>query len=64
MNNKELRNLELAKLKLTLKEKNLEYIEKKVMVTSKKEKDISIFKKLKKEIARLNTIINEKEILS
>jgi ribosomal protein L29 len=60
----ELRKLDTVKLKETLKTKNNELMEKKIMYTVGKSKDTSVFNKLKKEIARINTVLKEKEILN
>lgn len=60
----ELRKQDIKKLEETLKKKENELMEKKIMYTVGKSKDISIFGKTRKEIARIKTVLREKEILN
>jgi len=59
----ELRKFDKKKLNDTLKEKHIELTDKRIMRNIGKSKDTSIFSKLKKEIARIKTVLKEKEIL-
>lgn len=60
----ELRKQDLKKLNNRLVELRKELAEKKLMSYVGKDKDTSIFKKTRKEIARILTIKKEKEILN
>ncbi len=60
----ELRKQDTKKLSESLGEKHNELVEKKIMYTVGKSKDTSIFSKLKKEIARIKTVLKEKEVLN
>ncbi len=61
---KELRQQDKKELQKTLVEKNKELIDKKLELKIGKEKNTSIVKKLKKEIAQIKTVIREKEVLN
>ncbi len=60
----DLRKLDTTKLTENLKTKNNELMEKKIMYTVGKSKDTSVFNKIKKDIARIKTVLKEKEILN
>ena len=60
----DLRKLDTTKLNENLKTKNNELMEKKIMYTVGKSKDTSVFNKIKKDIARIKTVLKEKEILN
>lgn len=61
---KDLRKQDEAKLRESLKKAEVELLEKKLKSTVSRDKNTSVFRKMKKEIARIKTIINEKEVLS
>lgn len=61
---KELREQDIHKLKAELANKLNEYAEKKALFGVKREKDTSMYRKLRLEIARINTLIREKEVLA
>lgn len=60
----DLRKLDTKKLTETLKEKQTDLLEKRIIRSTGKTKDTSVFSKLRKDIARVKTVIKEKEILS
>lgn len=60
----EYRKIETAKLKEDLKKLQKEFMDKKLMHKMGKEKDTSKLVKLKKDIARIKTVISEKEVLN
>jgi ribosomal protein L29 len=63
MKTKELREQDINKLRSTLADISRDYAEKRTLFRVKRAKDTSFFKKLRRDMAQLNTIIKEKEIL-
>lgn len=61
---KELRKETKENLLEQLKKKRIELADKKIMFSIGKEKNTNLVKNLKKDIAQLLTIINEKEVLN
>lgn len=61
---KELRQKTVLELKETLQKIEQELGEKKLLMKVKKDSNLSIFKKMKIEIARIHTVLNEKEVLN
>jgi ribosomal protein L29 len=60
----ELRKTEKTKLIDTLNKKRKELLDKKLMSKVGKEKNMSLFKYLRKDIAQINTVLKEKEIIN
>jgi len=60
----DLRKKETESLVKDLGEKRKELIEKKIESQVNKSKDSSIFVKMKKEIAKIMTVLKEKEVLN
>ena len=58
---KEYKESEISKLKEILFEKQKELAYKKALFNVKKEKNVNLYKILKKEIARIQTVIRQKE---
>ncbi|OGC47014.1 50S ribosomal protein L29 [candidate division WWE3 bacterium RIFCSPHIGHO2_01_FULL_35_17] len=59
----DLRKLDIEKLKSALSKAREKLMDKKLNRSSAKDKDTTLFGKAKKQIAKLQTLINEKEIL-
>ena len=60
----DLRKLDTQKLDEKLNEQRKGLVEKKMILATGSEKNVSVVRKLKKQIARINTVIREKEILN
>ncbi len=60
----ELRKQDIKELNNMLKDKNKEILAKRIDIKIGKEKNTSVIKFLKKEIAQINTVIREKEVLN
>lgn len=58
-----LRKLDIEKLKSVLSEARVKLMDKKLNRSSSKDKDTTLFGKAKKHIAKLQTLIKEKEVL-
>ncbi|OGC52169.1 50S ribosomal protein L29 [candidate division WWE3 bacterium RIFCSPLOWO2_01_FULL_39_13] len=59
----DLRKQNADKLRLELESSRKEFVESRFSVLSGKGKNTSILKKLKKNIARIKTVLNEKEVI-
>ena len=60
----DLRKTDVLKLTTSLKDAREKLMDKKILFASGKEKDVTIFPKSRKEIARIQTILKEKEVLN
>lgn len=59
----DLRKLDMEKLKSALSEARTKLMDKKLNRSSTKDKDTTLFGKAKKHIAKLQTLMKEKEVL-